>query len=109
MASFDEFRRVEMHVGRIVDVQEFPEAKNPSYKLVIDFGKLGLKKSSAQLCTNYAKEDLEGRLVVAVTNFQPKQIGKFLSEVLVLGVPDAKGECILLQPEKEVEPGVRVY
>lgn len=109
MASFEDFQKVEMRIGKIVDVMEFPEAKKPSYRLIVDFGKFGLKKSSAQLCSNYKKEELVGRLVVAVTNFQPKQIGNFMSEALVMGVPDNDGECILLRPDKEPELGARVY
>ncbi|MBI2233071.1 MAG: tRNA-binding protein [Candidatus Aenigmarchaeota archaeon] len=109
MISAEDFHKVEMRVGRIVDVQDYPEAKKPSYKLAIDFGSFGIKKSSAQLCSNYSKEELINRLVVAVTNFHPKQIGNFMSEVLVLGLPDEKVECVLLKPEREVELGSRVY
>ncbi len=109
MIQFDDFQKADIRVGKIVEVQEFSEAKKPSYKLTIDFGSFGIKKSSAQLCSNYKKDELVNVLVLAVTNFQPKQIGNFMSEVLVLGVPDGKGECILLRPEREVELGVRVY
>ena len=109
MISAEDFHKVEMRVGRIIDVQDYPEARNPAYKLTIDFGSFGIKKSSAQLCSNYSKEELIGGSVIAVTNFHPKQIGNFMSQVLVLGLPDEKGECILLKPEKEVELGSRVY
>lgn len=108
--SFEDFKKLDMRVGRIVEVQDYPEAKKPSYKLKIDFGKyIGIKKSSAQLCKNYTKEDLLGKLIIAVINLPPKQIGKFKSEVLVLGVPDKNNNCVLLKPDNEVELGVKVY
>lgn len=110
MATYTEFREIEMLVGRIVSAEDFPEAHKPAYKLLIDFGTtIGTKKSSAQITDNYSKEELEGRLVIAVVNFEPRQIGKFLSEVLVLGVPDDKGHVVLLEPKVEVPLGGRVY
>ena len=108
--SFAEFGRVDVRVGRIIDVQDFPEARKPAYKLRIDFGEaLGVKKSSAQVTKYYRKEDLINRLVVAVVNFPPRQIGPFMSEVLTLGVPDAEGQVVLLEPERDVPLGGRMF
>jgi tRNA-binding protein len=106
--SWDQFEAVDMRVGRVVGVEEFPEARVPAWKLEIDFGpEIGRKRSSAQI-TNYARDQLEGSLVVGVVNFPPKRIGPFTSEVLVLGaLDDAKG-VILLRPDEEVEPGDRI-
>jgi len=107
--TFDEFLAVDMRVGRVTAVDDFPEARKPAWKLTIDFGEeLGTKRSSAQV-TNYAREDLEGRLVVAVVNFPPRQIGPFMSEVLTLGASDAEGNVILLEPRADVEPGSRIH
>jgi tRNA-binding protein len=108
--SFAEFARVDVRVGRIVDVQDFPEARKPAYKLRIDFGEpLGVKRSSAQLTKYYSKEELLNRLVLAVVNFPPRQIGPFMSEVLTLGVPDGEGAVVLLEPEREVPLGGRMF
>jgi len=108
--SFDDFLNVDIRVGRIVRAEPFPEARNPAFKLFIDFGpKIGEKKTSAQITRHYAIESLPGRLVLAVVNFAPRQIGKFMSEVLVLGVPDADGEVVLLTPDKDVPIGGRMY
>jgi tRNA-binding protein len=107
--DFDDFLRVEMRVGRVVGVEEFPEARNPAWKLTIDFGsELGVKRSSAQI-TNYARDELEGRLVVAVVNFPPRQIGPFMSEVLCLGASDEDGHVILLAPDVDVPLGSRIH
>jgi len=109
MLSFDDFLEVDMRVGRVVAAEEFPEARNPAYKLTIDFGpEIGTKRSSAQI-TNYAREELEGRLVVAVVNFPPRQIGPFMSEVLTLGASDAEGRVILLAPDTAVPLGARIH
>ncbi len=107
MIGFDEFQKVEMRVGTVRRVEPFPEARRPAYRLWIDFGELGEKRSSAQITGLYAPEELVGRQVIAVTNLGPRQIGPFVSEVLVLGV-DRAGEVVLLAPEREVEPGTRV-
>lgn len=108
--SYAEFQRVDVRVGRIIDVQDFPEARKPAFKLRIDFGaSIGVRKSSAQLTKYYSKGDLMNRLIVAVLNFPPKQIGPFNSEVLTLGVPDAEGEVVLLTPEREVPIGGRMF
>jgi len=107
--SYAEFDRVDIRVGRVVDVQDFPEARKPAYKLRIDFGPLGIRKSSAQATKHYSKADLLDRLVVAVVNFPPKQIGPYMSEVLTLGVPDGEGGVVLLVPEREVPLGGRMY
>jgi tRNA-binding protein len=106
--TWDQFEAVDMRVGRVVGVEEFPEARVPAWKLEIDFGaEIGRKRSSAQI-THYAREQLEGRLVVAVVNFPPKRIGPFLSEVLVLGaLDDAKG-VVLLRPDQDVSLGDRI-
>jgi tRNA-binding protein len=107
--AFDDFLAVDMRVGRVTGVEEFPEARKPAWKLTIDFGEeLGTKRSSAQI-TNYAREELEGRLVVAVVNFPPRQIGPFMSEVLVLGASDSEGRIILLHPDTDVPLGARIH
>ena len=108
--SYADFDRVDIRVGRIVAVEDFPAARKPAYRLQIDFGNgLGVKKSSAQVTKHYAKEQLLNRLVVAVVNFPPKQIGPFMSEVLTLGVPDSDGEVVLLIPERDVPLGGRMF
>ncbi len=107
--TWDDFEKVAMRVGRIVRVEPFPEARKPAYKLWIDFGPYGIKKSSAQLPKWYPDPDaLVGRLVVAVTNFPPKQIGPFMSEVLVLGAIQSDGRVVLLQPDGESELGAPI-
>ena len=108
--SYVEFQRVDIRVGRIVAVEDFPAARKPAYKLRIDFGvAIGVKKSSAQVTKYYTKEELLDRLVVAVVNFPPKQIGPYMSEVLTLGVPDSDGDVVLLVPERDVPLGGRMY
>ena len=108
--SYADFQKVDIRVGRVVEVVDFPEARKPAYKLRIDFGPgLGIKKSSAQATKYYSKDDLLDRLVVAVVNFPPKQIGPFMSEVLTLGVPDGEGDVVLLVPEREVPLGGRMF
>ena len=104
-----DFARVDMRVGRVLEAESFPPARKPAYKLRIDFGPLGIRRSSAQLTAHYQPEDLRGRLVIAVTNFPPRQIGPVRSEVLVLGVPDADGGVVLLAPTHEVPLGGRVF
>ncbi len=108
--SYDDFSKVDIRVGTIVDVQPYPEARKPAYKLAVDFGpEIGVKKSSAQCNAVYAAEDLLGRQVAAVVNFPPKQIGKFLSEVLVLGFPNDGGNVVLVQPTHAVPNGGRLF
>lgn len=110
MATIEDFQKLDVRVGRIIKVEDFPEARKPSYKLTIDFGQeIGLKKSAAQLVDLYTKEDLEGTLVLGVINLEPRQIGPFVSEVLTLGVPDEDGHCILVVPDKEVNLGATLY
>ena len=110
LLSYAEFRRVDIRVGRVVAVDDFPEARKPAYKLRIDFGaEIGIKKSSAQATKHYTKEELLNRLVVAVVNFPPKQIGPYMSEVLTLGVPDAENGVVLLLPERDVPLGGRMF
>jgi len=108
--TFAEFDRVDIRVGRIITAEDFPEARKPAYKLTIDFGpELGTRRSSAQLTQRYRREELEGRLVVAVVNFPPRQIGPFMSQVLTLGVPDDAGAVVLLSPDHEVPLGGRMF
>lgn len=107
--TWNDFEKVDMRTGTIVEVQDFPEARKPAYKLVIDFGsELGLKKSSAQITFHYKKEDLLNRQVIAVVNFPPKQIGSFFSECLVLGVYDENQNVILLKPDQPVANGMKI-
>jgi len=108
--SYAEFQRVDVRVGRVIAVDDFPEARKPAYKLRIDFGaEIGIKKSSAQATKHYSKESLLNRLVVAVVNFPPKQIGPYMSEVLTLRVPDEDNGVVLLLPEREVPLGGRMF
>ena len=103
------FEHVDMRLGRSVEVDDFPEARKPAFKLTIDFGELGLRRSSAQLTIHYTRESLLGRLVIAVVSLPPRRIAGFNSEVLVLGVPDADGNVILLEPERDAPLGGRVF
>jgi tRNA-binding protein len=103
-----DFQKVDMRVGVVTDARDFPEARRPAYRLWIDFGPLGIKRSSAQITTHYRPAELIGRAVIAVVNFPPKQIGPFLSEVLVLGAYDAAGDVILLLPDSPVAPGSKI-
>ena len=106
--TWADFERVDMRVGVVVDAQPFPEAMRPALKLWIDFGPLGVKRSSAQITERYAPAALVGRRVIAVVNFPPKQIGPFVSEVLVLGAYDEHGHVILLRPDFDVTPGSKI-
>jgi tRNA-binding protein len=102
MATIEDFEKIEIRVGKIIDAQPFPEARKPAYKLLIDFGpEGGIKRSSAQITKHYKAEDLLGKLVLVVVNFPPRQIGPFTSEVLTLGVPDENGDVILVVPDKD--------
>ena len=108
--TFDDFLKVDIRVGTIVEARPFPEARKPAFQLIIDFGPaIGLKKSSAQITRNYRIEDLAGRQVAAVVNFPPRQIGPIMSEVLTLGFPDAEGEVMLFAPDRKVPNGGRLY
>jgi tRNA-binding protein len=110
MITFADFERVDIRVGRVVKAEAFPEARKPAYRLQIDFGPdIGIRRSSAQLTTHYTAAELEGRLVIAVINFPPRQIGPFMSEVLTLGVPDANGAVVLVVPDQDVPPGGRLF
>jgi tRNA-binding protein len=106
--SWGEFEKVDMRVGVVVDAQEFPAARRPAYQLWVDFGPLGIKRSSAQITQRYTIAELVGRRVIAVVNFPPKRIGPFVSEVLVLGAYDEADQVILLRPDFEVAPGARI-
>ena len=108
--TYDDFRKVDIRVGTIVAVEPYPEARKPAFKLSVDFGpSIGIKRSSAQITRHYALDRLVGRQVAAVVNFPPKQIGKFMSEVLVLGFPDAEGEVVMIGPDRNVPNGGRLY
>lgn len=108
--TFEEFQRVDVRVGTIVKAESFPEARRPALKLWVDFGaEIGVKKTSAQITVHYTPESLPGRQVAAVVNFPPKQIGKFMSEILVLGLPDEDGEVVLMVPDKPVPKGGRLF
>lgn len=108
--TYDDFQRVDIRVGRIVRAEPYPEARKPAIKLWVDFGpEIGEKRSSAQLTRHYTPEGLLGRMVMGVVNFPPRQIGKVMSEVLVLGVPDAEGEVVLLAPDQDVPLGGRMF
>jgi tRNA-binding protein len=110
MATSDDFQKLDIRVGKIIEVEDFPEAKKPAYKLKIDLGgEIGIKASSVQAVKNYKKESLKGKLVLCVVNFPPRKIGPFLSEVLTLGVPGQDKECVLIQPEREVPIGGKLY
>jgi tRNA-binding protein len=110
MTTYDDFMKLDIRVGRILEAHDFPEARKPAYKLIIDFGDaIGIKKSSAQLPQNYQKEDLVDKQVLAVVNFPPRQIGPVKSEVLTLGVPDKNGECLLITPDQPAPLGGRLF
>lgn len=106
--NWGDFEKVEMRAGTILEAEDFPEARNPSYKLKIDFGELGIKQSSAQITKLYKKEDMIGKQIIAVTNFPPKQIANFISECLVLGVVLDNKEVVLLEPERKVPNGFKI-
>jgi tRNA-binding protein len=109
MITWNDFEKIDIRAGTIIEVDDFPKARKPAYKLTIDFGEdLGLKRSSAQVTAHYSKEDLLNRKVIAVVNFPPKQIADFVSECLVLGIYDENNDVILLQPERNVKNGMKV-
>lgn len=108
--SYSDFEQVDIRVGTVIQVDDFPQARKPAFKLLIDFGpEIGVKKSSAQITRLYTREELLGRQVVAVVNFPPRQIGPFMSEVLTLGVPDEHGNVVLLSPTRAVPPGGKMF
>lgn len=110
MATIDDFQKLEIRVGRIVAVEEFPEARKPAWKLSIDFGpEIGIRRSSAQITAHYGQDELVGRFVLGVTNFPPRQIGPFVSEVLTLGFADADGKVVLAVPERDVPLGAKLH
>ena len=108
--SFDDFLKVDIRKGTVVDAQPYPEARKPALKLWVDYGpEIGVRKSSAQITVHYEPESLIGKAVLAVVNFPPRQIGKFMSEALVLGLPDENGDVVLITPDKSVPDGARMY
>ncbi len=110
LITYGDFEQVDIRVGTIIAVDPFPEARKPAWKLTIDFGaELGTRRSSAQITRHYQPDDLVGRQVAAVVNFPPRQIGKFMSQVLTLGFPDADGEVVLISPERQVPNGGRLF
>ena len=110
MATLEEFQKIDIRVGKIIEVEDFPEARRPSYKLRIDLGQeIGVKKSCAQLPKNYTIDDLKGKLVLCIVNFPPRQIGHAVSEVFTLGVPDGQDNCFLVVPDRDVPLGGRLY
>jgi tRNA-binding protein len=106
--NWSDFAQVDMRVGTILEVRQFPKARKPAYQLIIDFGELGIKKSSAQITVNYTVEDLMGKQIVAVVNFPPKQIADFMSECLVLGAVDDQGVVTLIEPNLPCKNGLRI-
>jgi tRNA-binding protein len=106
--TWDDFEKIDIRVGTITEITDFPKAKKPAYQITIDFGESGIKKSSAQITAMYSKDELIGKQVVAIINFPPKQIANFFSECLVLGVYTDKKDVVLLQPERKVENGWRI-
>jgi len=106
--TFEDFLKIDLRIGTIIEVNDFPKAKKPAYQLQIDFGALGIKKTSAQITDLYTKEDLLHKQVAAIVNFKPRQIANFMSEVLVLGIYNTQGKVVLLQPTKEVENGEQI-
>jgi tRNA-binding protein len=106
--NWEDFEKIDIRCGTIIEVSDFPKARKPAYKLKIDFGELGMKQSSAQITAHYSKEELMNRTVIAVINFPPKQIADFISECLVLGVYDENKDVILLQPERKVNNGMKI-
>lgn len=106
--EYGDFLKVQIHAGKVVEAEALEGARKPAYRMTVDFGPIGIKKSSAQLTKMYSNEELIGKTVIAVTNFRPKQIGGFMSEVLVLGFPLEGGEVVLVEPEREVPPGTRL-
>ncbi len=110
MAVYEDFEKIDFRVGEIIEVQDFPEARKPAYKLLIDFGEeIGTKRSSAQLYRNYTKEELLNKQVVCIVNFPPRQIGPVKSEVLTLGLPDSDGNCVLISPDTKIPLGGRLF
>ncbi|PIR89803.1 tRNA-binding protein [bacterium (Candidatus Gribaldobacteria) CG10_big_fil_rev_8_21_14_0_10_37_21] len=110
MAIYEDFQKLDIRVGKIIEVGDFPEAKKPAFKLKIDLGaEIGIKRSCAQLKQNYKADELLGKKVLCVVNFPPRQIGPAVSDVLTLGLPDEKNECILIIPDRDVPIGGRLY
>lgn len=110
LINYNDFEKVDIRVGKILKIEDFPEARKPAYKLTIDFGpEIGIKKSSVQIVDLYKKEELEGILVMGVVNFPPKQIGPFMSEVLTVGVANEEGQVVLVRPDKDAKLGSKLF
>lgn len=110
MATFEDFLKIDIRVGKILEVSDFPEARKPLYKIKVDFGQeLGIKNSAVGATHNYKKEDLKGRLILGLVNMPPKRIGPYESEFLTLGVSDSEGHCVLIKPDSEVSAGVKIF
>lgn len=110
MANFSDFEKIDIRVGKVVSVEDFPEARKPMYKITVDFGpEIGMKRSAVGATENYTKEQLQGKLVLGLVNLPPKQIGPFTSESLTLGVSDENGHCVLISPDKDVPLGGRLF
>ncbi|MFH1325647.1 MAG: tRNA-binding protein [archaeon] len=110
MTEFNDFQRLDIRTGKIIEIEDFPESRNPSYKLKINFGKsIGIKNSSAQLVDNYKKDELKNKEILAIVNLPAKKIGTFTSEVLTLGIPDENSKCILIKPDKNAPLGAKLY
>ena len=110
MATIEDFQKLDIRVGKILEVEDFLEARKPMYKIKIDFGKeIGIKKSAVGATHLYSKDELKGKLILGVVNFPPRQIGPFTSEALTLGVTDSEGRCVLIEPEREVQLGAKLY
>jgi tRNA-binding protein len=107
--SWNDFEKIELRIGTIIEVSDFPEAKKPAYKIKVDFGEFGIKQSSAQITVHYSKDELLGKQILGVINFPKKQIGKFLSECLITGVPDHNGVVVLLSPDTKVPDGSKLF
>lgn len=110
MATIEDFQKLDIRVGKIVDVEDFPEARKPLYKITIDFGEdIGKKRSAVGATLNYTKDELKGKMMLGIVNMPPRQIGPFTSEVLTLGVSDEEGRCVLIEPDRKVYPGAKLY
>lgn len=110
MGTIEDFQKLDIRVGKIVDVEDFPEARKPLYKITIDFGsEIGIKRSAVGATQNYTKDELKGKMMLGIVNMPPRQIGSFTSEVLSLGVSDSEGHCVLIEPDRDVFLGAKLF